>query len=322
MIAALKVATTARRAAGVVVALLLADCAAQSLSPAGGPPGISAAHVDHRPSWMARDAKKKRQHLLYVSDDGTNDVYVYSYPQGALQGTLTGFSFPEGECVDKKGDIFVANNEAQTILEYAHGGATPIATLSDAGYFPVGCSVDTVTGNLAVANTYDTSFSSGSIAIYQKATGKPTYYTDAVLVYPHFCGYDGLGNLYLDGINGDFSFAFADLPKGSSIFTNVTLNQSIGFPGQVQWDGRYVAVADDDVNTIYQFTIRGTSGTKAGSTPLNGARGVAQFWIAGSKVIGPDTLNAGVGFWNYPAGGSEIKTISGLNQPFGATVSK
>lgn len=322
MIAASKVARTALRAAGAVVALLLADCAAQSLSPTGGPPGISAAHVDHGSSWMARGAEEKRQHLLYVSDDGTNDVYVYLYPQGTLQGTLTGFSVPEGECVDKRGNIFVANNEAQTILEYAHGGVTPIATLSDDGYFPAGCSVDPATGNLAVANTYDTSFSSGSVAIYQKATGKPTYYTDAALVYPHFCGYDAHGNLYLDGLNSDFSFAFADLPKGSSIFTNVTLNQSIGFAGQVQWDGKYVAVGDDDANTIYQFTIRGTSGTKAGSTQLNGERDVAQFWIAGSKVIGPDTLNGDVGFWNYPAGGSETKTISGLSQPFGATISK
>jgi hypothetical protein len=314
---------TARRAAFAIVAALLAGCAGRSVVPGDGPPGNAAgARADRGFSWMAPDAKRKKTRLLYVSDDGTNDVYVYSYPQGTLEGTLTGFSFPEGECADKKGDVFIANSDAQTILEYAHGGTTPIQTLSDAGYFPVGCSVDPTTGNLAVANTYNTTFTGGGIAIYQKATGEPTIYTDTELNFPHLCGYDARGNLYADGFNSAFSFAFAEIPKGSSGFTAITLNQSIGFPGQVQWDGKYVAVGDDDASTIYQFTIGGTSGTKAGSTPLNGARDMAQFWIAGTKVIGPDTLDADVGFWNYPTGGSEIKTISGLSQPVGATVSK
>jgi hypothetical protein len=39
-------------------------------------------------------------------------------------------------------------------------------------------------------------------------------------------------------------------------------------------------------------------------------------------VIGPDAGNADAGFWKYPAGGSAIKVIDGLNKPFGATVSR
>jgi hypothetical protein len=43
-----------------------------------------AVHSDRGPSWMAPDATKN--HLLYISDLGTNDVYVYSYPKGGVKG--------------------------------------------------------------------------------------------------------------------------------------------------------------------------------------------------------------------------------------------
>ena len=93
-----------------------------------------AVHPDHGRSWMAPQAK--RDSLLYITDVGTNAVYAYSYPKGTLLGTLTGFDAPFGECVDNKGDVFIANIEASNILEYAHGGTSPIATLSDPATSP------------------------------------------------------------------------------------------------------------------------------------------------------------------------------------------
>ena len=69
------------------------------------------AHRDHRRSWIAPAAKT--QNLLYISDDGTNDVYVYSWPKGRLLGTLRGFSYPQGECVDRKGDVWIADKKHQ-----------------------------------------------------------------------------------------------------------------------------------------------------------------------------------------------------------------
>ena len=50
---------------------------------------------DRRPSWISPDAKKIP--LLYVSDLGTGDVYIYAYRTGVLKGTLTGFNRP-GAC--------------------------------------------------------------------------------------------------------------------------------------------------------------------------------------------------------------------------------
>ncbi|HEY2477047.1 MAG TPA: hypothetical protein VGI19_19860 [Candidatus Cybelea sp.] len=273
----------------------------------------------HRHSWMSPDAKRKT--LLYISDEQNNAVYAYSYPKGKLEGTLTGFTFPEGLCADKNGDIFVANNDSSNVIEYAHGGSQPIATLDDTGYYPTGCSVDPTTGNLAVTNTYNTSFTGGSVAVYAGAAGTPAQLTDTTLIYPRLSGYDPRGNLWVDGFNSSFSFTFSELPAGGSTFTTISLNQTFGFPGGVQWDGSHVAVDDADANTIYQFSISGSSGTETGSTVLGGARDVGQFWQHGKRVIGPDTLNADVGIWKYPAGGNAVKTITGLAQPFGATIS-
>jgi hypothetical protein len=141
------------------------------------PPGVNSTQVaavpqdsaqgQRRVSWMAPDAKK--QDLLYISDVSDNEVTVYSYPSGKLEGTLTGFEVPTGLCSDKAGDVFVTDFEASEILEYAHGGTTPIATLSDPGQWPSGCSVDPMTGNLAVSNDETPSVGEGNLAIYAHA---------------------------------------------------------------------------------------------------------------------------------------------------------
>ena len=92
-----------------------------------------AAHSNDGRSWMDPDAKTKD--LLYVTNPGLNEVLVYSYPQSKLVGTLTQFYFvPDGVCTDKKGDVWIVNNNAQEIVEYKHGGTTQIASLSDPGY--------------------------------------------------------------------------------------------------------------------------------------------------------------------------------------------
>lgn len=289
----------------------------QSVAPQ--PNGAMRAHPDHNRSWMAPDAKK--QALLYISDLNTYDVYAYTYPKGKLKGRLTGFSGPEGECVDKKGHVFIANFAASNVLEYAHGGTSPVATLSDPGYYPVGCSVDPTTGNLAVANYVSTGGKPGNVVVFKDAKGTPTAYADPLVNEMVFCGYDGAGNLFVDGSTSGAAFAFDELSSGGASLETISLNQSIGVPGGVQWDGTYVAVGDRATNVIYRFTITGAKGKEEGSVSLGDSSDVNQFWTDGSKVIGSDPGAANARFWNYPAGGSPTKTISGLGDPVGATIS-
>jgi DNA-binding beta-propeller fold protein YncE len=290
--------------------------------------GYMGAHSDRRRSWMARGTGS--MNLLYISDVTAGDLYVYSYPKAKLEGVVTGLSDPEGVCVDNSGDVWVANTSAQDVVEYAHGGTAPIATLSDSGYYPLGCAVDPTTGNLAVTNiceeAYGQCVGNGNVLVFPDAENPPASYSDAALTQPFFCGYDNKGNLYVDGEYNDTSFAFAELRSGRSSFTNVTLDETIYQPGGVQWDGKYVAVGDEELynNLVLEFKIKGTQGKLArpGGTPLDGATQIVQFWIAGNVIVGPNHGGSGsVMFWRYPAGGSPFKTINAFTTPIGATIS-
>ncbi len=299
--------------AALGASFLLAGCSAGP-GPTGKGGWIAPSAKDR--SWIAPDAKKA---LLYVSSALTDDVYVYSYRDQKLVGTLTGFKLPYGLCADAAGDVWIVDDGAQQIVEYKHGGTSPIATLGDPGEYPEGCSVDPTTGDLAVTNFYSAS-GSGSVSIYAHASGEPTTYSDPSITNFRFCGYDDKGNLFADGANNSSQFAFAELRKGSSGLTNITLQQKIEWPGGVQWDGKYVAVGDTDAGIIYRIKVAGDK--VKGSTSLAGSDYVNQFWIAGKVVVAPSQDgNAGVGFYAYPAGGSPTKTIS-VEEPFGAVVSK
>jgi hypothetical protein len=263
----------------------------------------------------------KKSDLLYL-DDQTGDVYVYSYPKGELMGTLTGLPDPQGECVDKKGDVFFTSFAGQQIVEYAHGGTSPINTLSNPGQYMEGCSVDTKTGDLAAIDFEpSTGGGGGSVAIFAHASGSPTVLTDPNLHLGYQIGYDNKGNIFVDGVDSSNNFEFAELPKGSSSFTEITLGGvSITTPGGVQWDGKYVTVGDAKSGAIYQTD--GAGGNVEGTTSLSDSDGIFQYFIGGKKVIGPNAYSGNAGIWKYPKGGSPTMTITGISDPFGAAISK
>jgi hypothetical protein len=71
------------------------------------------------------------QNLIYVSNsDGL--VNVYHYWQRTLVGVLTDFKQPMGMCVDNEQNVYITDYGAETIVEYPHGGTTPIQTINDA----------------------------------------------------------------------------------------------------------------------------------------------------------------------------------------------
>jgi hypothetical protein len=266
-------------------------------------------------SWMASEAAT--DDLLYVSN--LQNVTVYSYPGGKHVGTLKGFYRPYGECVDSAGDVFIANED--TVVEYKHGGKKPVETLTFSGYGSGGCASDPTTGNLAV--TWDAGFSSGYVAVYQHGSGTPTLYDNGTMLFT-FCGYDHKGNLFVDGVtqHGE-QFQFAELPKNGESMTTISLDQSVEFGGNVQWDGRYISISDAEAYKIYRFTITGSSGTLKGTTDLGNATSLYQTWIDGKRIAGADILDNAIWYWNYPAGGAAIKSFTkGVFRPYGVTISK
>ncbi len=100
------------------------------------------------------------------------------------------------------------------------------------------------------------------------------------------------------------------------------MNQTVEFPGSVQWDGKYLAVLDQQTRDIFQFAITGTCGTLEGTTPLEGASDVVTFWIQKPDVVGADAGNEDAAIWRYPAGGMPIKIVTGqFDLPLAVVVS-
>jgi hypothetical protein len=306
-----------------VVAIGLSGCA----SPPGTTPPVTPA-IAPEPDANAKSV------LLYISN-GAGNVAVYRYWKRTFVGLLTGFRSPQGECVDGRGDVFITDSSLAEIREYAHGGTKPIRTLDDSGYEPYSCSVDPTSGNLAVANNSTTIRSSGGIAIYRHARGKPRFYGPIQYVpEPDALGYDASGNLLVASLSAYSSYdyaSFAFRPKGRS-FIPLELSQiSSGSPFEdvtsVQWDGRYWAIADN--GAIYRYAIADNGDpTFEGIVFLSDlVYEQSQLWIytaagGSQQIIGTDDASNAVTYWHYPAGGEPIASITGyLNQPYGVTVS-
>lgn len=320
----MRLAASATYSLGITAAIgLLTGCGSggSSLLPASSD-RLSVGAAALTTSWMAPDAKS--MDLLYVSDLNNGDVNVYSYPRGRLEGTLTGFSAPHYECVDKAGNVFIANGGKKQLVEYAHGGTSPIKIYREPG-FTHGCAIDPTTGNLAVLHDPPTS-GPGGFSIYTHAKGKPAEYTTPNVFRVYFIGYDNQGNLFVDGTDMHVAFEFAELPAGSKTANAVTLNQSIVLPGAIQWDGQYLAVGDQvsisGPSKIYEFSISGSSGTLAGTTSLTNSCDVLQFWIDQKRVVASNVCSPNVMYFNYPGGGSATKMIGkSLSEPVGVTIS-
>jgi hypothetical protein len=316
-------------ALGAVLALGGCGVPQSIVGTAGSLPPVAHDRHTRGGSWMSPEAK--RQRLLYVSDSKANAVYVFTYPKGTPAGTLTGFDEPWGMCSDRSGDVFVADVWNFRLVEYAHGGTTPIATLTDDDGHPTNCSVDPSTGNLAVVYYFlnDPSRST-EIGVYANARGTPQRYTGSKLADGMWaCTYDDRGNLFVNGTYGYIStnVGLAELPRGHGKLIDIALGTHIAYLSGVQWTGKYLAMAEQSGSrgypaTIYQLSVSGTNAAQVGATELYHTQGVEQFWVEGDKVTAPSEDNAGVRFYPYPAGGQPTKTLGGFVAPFGVTVSK
>jgi hypothetical protein len=275
---------------------------------------------------------KAAARLLYVSDLQTFDVYVYRFPSLKLSGKLTGFDDPQGECTDAEGNVWIANTQANAMLEYAHGGTNPIASLSDPLGFPVGCAIDPTSGNLAVANLDDYS-GAGSVLVYPNAAGTPRAYGNAGIAAYYFAAYDRKGNLYVSGANSHHGYVLAMLPHGSSSISLVSIKGgTLYFPGTVAWNGSTLVLGDQECKKkanacFYELSVSGKSATITGTTPLTGSCDVAQAWVGATQIAGGDDAQScgrgksSVGIWPYPAGGNPDPSVTGPQAPVGATVS-
>jgi hypothetical protein len=314
----------------ITIATLLSGCA----SPQAGVVPQTATDASALPggSWMHPGTSS--EDLTYVSDaDG--EVTVYDYTTMDLIGVLADFEKPTGECVDKKGNVYIADAEKEVIYEYAHGGAKSLKTLNDSPYVPNACSVDPTTGNLAVANLGG-SDSAGNIAVYTDASGKPTLYTDSSISNFPACAYNSTGTLLVTGTEGsDDEANFAWLSKQLHKLINIKVpgpnaSWKWEYVNGIQWDGKFFAL---DRYGIYQIALMHAQAYYVGQTQFN-ARYLSGVAYAiydpnpkeqGTQVLvgyNQESYTSGVDYFPYPGGGSPTGSFShGVDDPYAIVIS-
>jgi hypothetical protein len=323
-----------RSALGLCSALLLLNgCgAAPTASSPGSPltPLARPARSDHGQSWMKPGTAKIKE-LLYVSDLATGDVFVYDYPSGEPVGKLTGFDQPGAQCVDRRGDVYIAT--AGGLLGYKRGSTHRITQIPGVAK---GCVVH--------LNSYSALLSS---------SGAPDHDCTWYKHQKRISCWESSNACYtMWPIGADFAgvqVAEGEPSGGGAVavcaeFAVLSFKQTIYSPGSIMWDGKYLALTDQkaggaDQTGIYQASLSHSTLAVKGETVLtdpcdSGATEVAQPFIVGTKntlrnkqqgtvVVGANALCPGTfDYWNYPAGGDPIMTLpSAPQEPSGDSVS-
>ncbi|HEY6485011.1 MAG TPA: hypothetical protein VIX83_01340 [Candidatus Cybelea sp.] len=330
----MKISSLANYAVGVTVAAaLLAGCSTggnsglnPTMSSQSRAPGGTLSYNGHlissavlpqvRPIQIPAqpDKKKKKGAIEYMSNFYSSAILQFNYPKSnASVGTIGGTTDPQGMCTKTgKGTWWVVSSGSDQVMEFKAGGTSPIATLSVTAGEPAGCSVDSK-GDVAVSI-----LGAGDVVLFAGGKGSGTTIADG-LASSYYIGYDKSGNLFVDGKNSGSAFALAEMKAGGKTFSAITVSNSVLFPGNVQWDGTYLAVSDQEAGAIYQYTVKGSTATLKGTVSLSGTSDCVQTWIAGKLVYCPDAGNENGTVFKYPAGGSAVATLSGsFDLPIGS----
>ncbi len=290
-----------------VAAVMLAGCG--GLQPFGAPVAANAAPTGSETTVSEQHSRSKTfEYVAYAADIG-----IFDYPKSDKQiGTVKA---PGGqECTNVlygygKEIFWLVAGETQ-ITEYELPKKA-INTLSDSVGAPSSCAMDD-TGDLAVGI-----LANGNIDIFRHAKGAGTVISTP-LAREYFDGYDNKGNLFADGFSAGSGFELVELPKGSGTFETIATSNSVQYPGSVQWDGKYLTVADQGSSAVYRYTVKGTTAELMGTVTLYGSGDCAQTWIAKSIVYCADAGNDATEVFNYPGGGSPIAILAiGSNVPLG-----
>jgi hypothetical protein len=251
---------------GTIVAAFLAACGG-SQPPIGAPAPIQqdfaiTSHDQRDGSWILPEAHKGN--LLYASAfDGTDTL---TYPRAKFVRTLP-LEY-SNICSDANGNVFDLDRSA--IREYRHGGSKQVAKLQDAPYSTsFDCAYDDSSGNLAVTNVLTSNAEPGDVAVFSGERGSPTFYTNPAITSYYYCTYDNQGNLFVTG-RASSNFVLAELSKGSSTFTNISVDAPLPSPTEIQWDGSYLALGEYGAEKIYRLKVVGSVATVVSTVKLMG----------------------------------------------------
>lgn len=239
--------------------------------------------------------------VQYFSNYYGTYLNEFDYPKSDSQ--IGRLNVSGGMCTKGARTFWLVAGETE-IEEFKAGGTSPIKTLSESAGAPSGCAVDTTTGDLAVPI-----LSNGDVVIFKPGSKSGTTLSSG-LIEAFFDGYDGSGNLFVDGFNSADTFQLVELPKGSKSFEDISISSTITFPNSIQWDGTYLTMGCTEGSTegICRYRIVGTKAILKGIVSVSGCAG---YWIERPYVYCADATNDDGAVFNYPAGGSPIANLTG-----------
>jgi hypothetical protein len=307
----------------LVAAAMLAGCGG-SQSPLTPSNGVSAVRNSGASPFLGLPSARLRQGVppagahkktVVTPDNGRQETlaYVGDFYNGEIQE----FRFPKGELLNHpisgsgggmcsrtyRGDFWVVGSKA--VNEYKAGGTKVLKTLTFTAGEPADCAVNKSNDDLAV------SLITGGVVIFKHASGSGTPVSDG-LAETFFLGYDASGDLFADGFTSSEAVGFVEMPAGSSTFRAVSLPNTVEFPGNVQWDGTYTTIEDQEANAIYRYSVSGSAATLEGTVEFSNASDcVGGDIFKGKYFLCPDAGDDDVKVYAYPAGGAPIDTWTG-----------
>jgi hypothetical protein len=292
----------------IATALLISGCggtpgsiAAQgALAQIGAPP----VQTNQRGSWMLAEAKRKD--LLYLAD-GVASIDVLTYPGYKRVGVLGGFSEVVGVCTDKRGNVWVPNSARFTLVEYLHGGTTPIATLYDPNEYTVACAVDPLSGDLAVY-TLPVAGPGPAIAIFPHESGNPVSYTVPGMSLLSDISYGPRSQLFFDGTTPGNAFEMQRFYAGKFNLIRIRGAKVTSAAGGVQFAEGAVTInviGNGNTSLIYRMS---SSGVVQGTTQLLNSYSCQGYLIWKKVLICPSGLGP-LQVYPYPQGGNYAMQI-------------
>lgn len=285
-------------------------------------------------SWVSPEAGRQ-PNLLYVSNYDDSKVRIYSYDNG-IGGQLVGslhVARPGGLCTDHAGNVYVPSYLDRATYEYAHGGTTPIRTISQAGGNPYACAVDPASGAVAITDEHPNGrFKSiGRVVVYANGE-RPKQYKNFAQTF--FVAYDNRSNLFLDASNCKSSSCYGgkhpqlyELSKHASTFVQLKLQgATFAHPTGMQWVNPTLLVTDNGTSSgttqAYKVFVRGRNATVVATLPFADTERAFGTFVRAGFVIVPDELGDIVRIYHLSDGTFYSSFTNGISKPFAAVVSQ
>ena len=216
----------------------------------------------------------------------------------------SGLTTPFGVAVDAAGDVFIADNNNNWVVEIPAGGG-PQTTVASGLFYPRGVAVDGA-GDVFIADQGNNS------VVEVPVGGGPQTTVGSGLGSPYGVAVDGAGDIFIADTNNS---RVVEVPAGGGAQT--TVGSGLNQPYGVAVDGAGdVFIADTLNSRVVEVPAGGGTQTTVGSG-LNRPYGVAVDGAGDVFIV--DQGNSSV--VEVPVGGGAQTTVdSGLNQPTGVAV--